>query len=371
MCSKIAEATLNVPALRFGLSASQDPPEGIRLDSAFALQCAGQAFCLDVRSNAFKVRGVAAFAAAGKQLNNVQVVCTSILEAAQASCLLGYCSTVTALSLSGDHMPAVLPRTVTKLTAKFSPPAACGCDTTQPDALIHHAAFLPQLRRLELLFSRISQPSAVLLQACIRLPSLQSLRISTIWLSAPEIDLKWVQHQPCSRLELVVGADTADIAKHAVIVKQLIHMAPSSHSAIKLSLDMKVPFTLELQALWSGLRVMRFDLYLTADTWAPLQMLPRCSELHLGCSGDDYSAQISWQALSSRAARILVNMNGELHVTGAGSSAPDNLDQPWQLGVICASSICGLPASQPAKHCRYLLQNAAARAAGWDEWFMM
>ena len=94
-------------------------------------------------------------------------------------------------------------------------------------------------------------------------------------------------------------------------------------------------------------------------------MLPRCSELHWDHLSDmPGPAYASWQALTSRAARIKVAVHRELHVVGAGSSAPENLVQPWQLE-IHASAVHGLPASQPAEGCIYFLQNAAARAAGW------
>ena len=362
VCSKFRQSTLLVPALRLGLSPSAPPPSGIQLDSALALRYAGQMCSLSIRHDMFGVQGLAAFVATAKQVTWINCMCTSILEAAQAGFLLGQCSAITALSLSGDHMPAALPSTVTELYASFSAPS----NTTQPDALIYYAALLPQLRKLELRLSSEGQAAAVSLQAPVQLPFLQCLDISGIRLSAPQIDLKWVQQQPCGKLDLDIIADTSDTGKHAAAVNHFSHMTLSC-----LYLDMKVTFTPELQALWSSLKIGHLTLIMWDAALAPLQMLPRYSELYYEFWPPDKSpVYISWQALASRAANILSSTDGELHVMGAGKSAPDHLHQPWQLGVY-ASAVYGVPASQPAVGCKYHLQNDAARAAGWTpdrEW---
>ena len=320
VCSKFAEAAMLVPALRYGFRSFDDPPKGIQLGSACALQCAGQVRVFHISSTVLRLPGLAAFLAAAKQVTRVEVVCTSMLEAVQADFMLGQCSAITALSLRGSYMPAVLPSTVTELEACFSGPAKDICSISQPDALIYHAALLPQLRRFTLGLSPVSRTAAALtvLQFPVQLPLLQSLDIYAIHLSAPSVDLKWVQQQPCSELILHIAADTPDVAKHAAIVKQLSHLTLSS-----ISLDMDIPFTPELQALWSGVEVGCLALETTAVTLEPLQMLPRCSELRWDhCPDALCPAYASWHALTSRAARILVTLNGQLHVEGAGSSAP-------------------------------------------------
>ena len=53
-----------------------------------------------------------------------------------------------------------------------------------------------------------------------------------------------------------------------------------------------------------------------------------------------------------------------LHVLGASLSSLSFLKEPWQLSVRTAKSVHGLPPSQTTMGA-YLLQNAAARAAGW------
>ena len=363
VCSKFRQATLLVPALRLGLTSSIDPPRDLRLDSAFALQWARRVCSLDIRPKVLRLQGLTRFVAAAEHVTEVNLMCTSMPEAAQAGLLLAQCSTVTVLSLSGTYMPAVLPSSVKELKASFSPPG----NSTQPDELICYAALLPQLSKLELQLSTTVPPAVVSLQAPVQLPVLQSLVISKILLSSPSIDLKWVQQQPCNGLGLDILANTSDVARHAAVIEQLSQM-----TLHRLWLDMKVPFTSELQALWGGLETVYLELVLWVPTSDPLQILPRCSELHWGYdSQDEGPAYVSWAALTSRAARIVLHTDGELHVVGAGRSAPYHLHEPWQLEVANASAVYGLPASQPAGDCKYFLQNAAARAAGWTydmEW---
>ena len=220
VCSKFRKATLLVPALRLDLSSTSNPPQDLRLDSAFALQWARRLCSLDIWPKVLRLQGLTRFVAAAEHMTEVDIECTSMPEAAQAGFLLAQCSAVTVLSLSGAYMPAVLPSTVTELTASFSPPG----NTTQPDALIYYAALLPQLRKLELHLSSKGQPKAVSLQAAVQLPPLQTFSIFGIRLSAADVDLQWVQQQPCSNLELDIVADTSDVAKHAAIVEQLSQM---------------------------------------------------------------------------------------------------------------------------------------------------
>ena len=81
---------------------------------------------------------------------------------------------------------------------------------------------------------------------------------------------------------------------------------------------------------------------------------------------------ISWQALTRHAAKMVI-LSIKVHVVGAASSSvPDQLHQPWQLQIHCDQHVpYGLPASldlNPTADCECLLQNAAARAAGWTIW---
>ena len=306
-----------MPALRWGLDAYLDPLQGVQLDSAFALQCARQVHTLRIRYKVFRLPGLATFVAAAKQVTTVTIVCNSALEAAQADFLLKLCSAVTVLSLSGNYMPALLPASVTELSAGFSNPAECECSTSQLDAVLYHAALLPQLRTLDLHLCTTGQPAAVSLQPPIQLSFLQSLTIYTIRMSAPMIDLNWVQQQACSKVDLQIEADTPDITKHAAVLEQLSRLPPVS---LSLEINMDVPFTSELQTLRSRLEVTYLRLGMFAATLAPLQMLPCCSVL---CweyippeSGPVY---VTWQALTRQPAKISMDVVGELHVLGAGS----------------------------------------------------
>ena len=75
---------------------------------------------------------------------------------------------------------------------------------------------------------------------------------------------------------------------------------------------------------------------------------------------------MTWAALISHAANIKIVMlpGMELSVLAAGIEVPEDLQQPWQLVVMGADRVHGLPPSQ-LMNGPYLLQNAAARAAGW------
>lgn len=362
MCSKIAEAAVLVPALVRGLSSYCDPPQGLRLDTVFALRCAAQVRLFKVSRTIFDLQGLAAFLAAAKQLTDVRMTCTSMLQAAQAGFLLGQCSAVRVLTLSGACMPAGLPTTVTELTANFSSPADCGCTAAQPAALIYHAALLPNLATLRLRLPHGKSRSSFPLQSPIQLHYLETLEIGVIRVSEPEVDLSWVQRQPCRSLTLRIEVDTSDVAKHAAIVKQLHRLVLSN-----LTMEVLVPSLPELQALWHGLTVDKVELETAAAALEPLQMVPQCSELVWQYFSEGVTPlHLSWQNLTSRAARIqLYMMDGELHVAGASSRAPHHLGQPWQLEIYSAGAVHGLPASQPDKRCKYFLQNAAARAAGW------
>ena len=365
MCAKFAEAARLVPALRNGLHPLVDPPQGVQLDSAFALLCAGHMCSCKINPKILQLQGMGAFVAVARQLTKVNVVCSTLLEAAQAGYVLEQCSAVTELYLSGNCMPAILPSTVTDLTARFSPPGVSECDTTQPDALIYHAALLPNLAKLRLWLpgskSHVPRPFDHRLQ--LRL--LQSLNVQQIRLSGPYLDFSWVRKQPTCSLELGIVADNSNIATHAAVVQQLSQLLVST-----LTLETKVQFTSELQALWGGLKVNTFSLDMRAATLEPLRMLPQCSRLIWTHFPDDVSspAYVSWQAFTSRAIKIRLFMEGELHVMGASSSAADHLAQPWQLQIDHVSEHHGLPPSQPTTDCRYFLQNAAARAAGWTYW---
>ena len=73
---------------------------------------------------------------------------------------------------------------------------------------------------------------------------------------------------------------------------------------------------------------------------------------------------ISWSAPTNQAARIALFISrASLHVLGAGAVGPDHLEHPWQLRVHLAQEVHGLPACQSTHG--YLVQDAAARAAGW------
>ena len=359
-----------MPSLQRGLFPMPDPPQGAQLGSAFALRCARRIQTVRINGKVFGLQGLAAHVAAAKQATRVTVEATSTLEAAQAGFLLAQCCSATQVSLRGSFMPAVLPPNTTALNVTFEHPADCAGDPLQHSALICHAALLPQLRELELRLCSSGRPAAVLLSSPIQLHCLRTLEVGPIRVSAATVDLSWLQHQPCARLKIAIKADTRDAAKHAAVVGQLSKLVLGA-----LSLDMRVRFTSELQDLWSRLKVDRFwlDMGVRTSRQLPLQSLPRCSEFFLTQMSVKGPVYISWQALTRHPAKMVICLLWKVYVLGAGSSSvPDLLHQPWQLQIHCAPHVPhGLPASlklNPTATCEGLLQNAAARAAGWTTW---
>lgn len=308
-----------------------------------------------------KLQGLASFVAAAKHMTKVTTFCESQVQAAQAGFLLGQCDSIAVLSLHGSCIPAVLPSTVTELTASFYAPGHCEGKATQPDAFIYHAALLPRLNKLSLVLANDYSKRPHPLHFPVQLRSLQSLKIRKIFLSSPHLDFSWVHRQPTDNLKLELFVDTSDVAIHDSIVQQLSQLALNA-----LRLVVLVPFTSELQAIWSSLKVDKLTLESLDNASDTLHMLPHCSEMVWRYYPPVSSpAYISWQALISHPARIYLEVEGELHVVGTEGSAPDHLGQPWQLQVVCESALHGLPTSQPTLEGQYLLQNAAARAAGW------
>ena len=213
----------------------------------------------------------------------------------------------------------------------------------------------------------------VTLQGDILLPRLEGLSFTFSWHNQTNLILSWLKRQPCKRLKLTVTLAIAKLPRD----RQLMELLRELHLS-KLSLIAGRQFLVELQQLWSSLSLHDMDVNFTggfSQSFRPLQALPHSRGKAAIRFSVTESGQIdvSWSALASHA-NVVLEMDvsehlagsSELHILGATLTAPEHLQQPWQLTVRQASSVHGLPASQPTSS-SYFLQNAAAKAHGWVE----
>ena len=80
---------------------------------------------------------------------------------------------------------------------------------------------------------------------------------------------------------------------------------------------------------------------------------------------------ICWEALAQKPACIRLNTDdAALHITGCpafGEVPFADQAQPWQLAVSGKGLVTSFPTSQACSKASYLLQNKAAKLAGWTE----
>ena len=374
VCTKFGQAATLVPSLQQGVSALDRWPKAKpdRLDSPLLLQWAVHMGSFHLRDETYSLPGLMRLVAAAENATSLHLKCDDVQSAAQADLLMCSCRSVTRLALRGACLPSILPLTVTHLVADFETDDnnAEEWDVRQANALIYHAARLPLLKQLFLHF--LLEEEVVQLSCPIQLQCLDKLVIRM-----PMVDndlcLAWAVQQPCTSLEFHLALDTPGQARHAAMVALLSQVQLSS-----LMLRLALPET--LLGVWGQLKTRR--LHILVDSYdgfsrpgTALQTLPHCELLldtTLAFNNDPRPRTfwVAWGALTSPAALILVILgpSHRLCVAGAGKkhSAPEQLQQPWQLVVCGGRRVKGLPASQPTQH-TYCLQNAAAQPAGGDD----
>ena len=280
------------------------------------------------------------------------------------------------LTFWGAAKPSIIPLMLSDLSAEFTRRSeAVPWDRSQVDSFIFCLARLPLLRTLTLSFCSKNGDAWMELErvACpIQLHKLQALYVGVNIDSHTRLDLEWLQRQPCSLLEVGANVFTSSLNHHSALLLQLGRL-PLSH----LYLTVMAAWAQPAQKLWASLAVKALRLHVRsfeafAHPSTALAALSRCS----GCtfifapaSPAHSRLYIEWAALTRHGMDIAIDLLGssKLHVLGAGSHAPDHLQQPWQLLVKRARSVHGLPPSQSSGGPHYFLQNAAARAAGWAE----
>ena len=191
------------------------------------------------------------------------------------------------------------------------------------------------------------------------LPKLKKLSLKLELHEDTLSSLTWLSRQPCNCLCLTVDACTPVLTAHQALTYQLqqLHIA-------RLKLRMKVPLCLDVQTSWSRVRVSSscsLDFGMRDGHFGLLQALP-CSPFITLSSSFNSAASVSWEALTSQAARFSLWFDKRLTIL-AGWHVPYKVEGlPWQLAL-------HLIKRAPSKRWKFkdnegLLQNPAAIAAG-------
>ena len=156
--------------------------QACRLGSRLILQWAGRFTGLDLFSQICEVPGARQLAAAAPSVTYVAVHCRSMLQAAQADCLLTRLSSVKHLLLHGDFYPSMLPLPVRELEVRpcyghdrYAPVA---WSEDQADSILYKAERLPLLRVLRLYFPDLGPKPAPCRVTCpMHFGSLEQLHV--------------------------------------------------------------------------------------------------------------------------------------------------------------------------------------------------
>ena len=236
--------------------------QACRLDSRLILQWAGHCTGLDLFSQLCEMPGARQLVVAAPNMTYVAVHCRSMLQAAQAGCLLTRLSSVQYLLLHGEFYPSMLPLSVGELEVRpcygherYAPVAWFG---DQADGIVYKAERLPLLRVLRLYFPDLGpKPATCSLTCPMHFGSLEQLHLE-LSLAGHTLDLSWVRLQTHLKgLHLQIRIYTKDPVHHQHCVQQL-----SGLQVTTLELFLSTPFPAPLQLLWSSLDISRLQLSL-------------------------------------------------------------------------------------------------------------
>ena len=215
----------------------------------------------------------------------------------------------------------------------------------------------------------------------VLLPKIAELRVySYKWVNVEALQLDWLLHQPYGQLHLDMGlsatvprilvSDVLQEHRRTVCMLQQLHIT-------SLRLRQKNVFPAAAQSIWAQLRIAeRLHLYLSDWADGEVHALPCCHDTSIerlvpfprnlpqNFGSAPPPLQVSWSAIGLQPGRVHICMLGlqRRQIVGFTSLISSG---PWQLVVHSAAGVEGLPACRP--FCEpYLLQNAAADAAGWD-----
>ena len=371
-------------SLRLGLLLGWAPPPNLasRLLISWAEHFTTLEFYL---GTADTIPGLYDFLAAANRVREVRIdLGADLISAAKADHILSKLH-ISELSVWGYWMPSLFPQTLQKLSIlighHFSDPGhdEPSFQESQADSVLYRIERLPKLHTLRIKFN---PEYAIRLSCPVQLHSLRSLHLRfAVEDEDPatlDYDLSWVHRQPAiTDLSVEIFLASQHLGQHAAIVQQLMGLKIST-----LLLDLRGPFISECQTLWAGLpsvHTLQLGLFDASAFGTPtdaVAMLPgSCARVSIEPRlHGQMPLYVTWEALTRHAANIRIvtaspfsEDAGILHLYLLGEcdlARIRSFRRPWQLSIGSTAVVHGLPVEQPAGSA-YLLQNAAARAAGW------
>ena len=318
---------------------------GINLGSRLLQSWAQHIPALVLQQGVSHMMGIRSFLTAATRLRAVQLGCFDLLEAAEADRMLRICTRLTELRLTGSHMPHFYPPGLTRLSAEFDgrdEPEEMLWDPLVPSCLLCDVADQTAVEDMVLDI----HTACVQLRCPLQLPRLQvDLRFQLEHES--ELDLSWLQQQPCSKLIIQVHVGTDEPAQHALLVDQLRQL-PNIHE-LMLNISEGLSLGVETQCLYQQLTISQeFHLWGDSEAFAStsqaLRCLPSSPLIRISFTDrkDGPPVFIDWAAVVNQAGRVCVSLDGRTLKMVGGRAISANLAKPWQLSIHKARSVCGL-----------------------------
>ena len=345
-----------------------------RMDSKLLLEWALHSMVrLHLPTAACTFSGMAEFLETSQCLTRLELECdVDMLDVAHADLIVSSCCSIKTLICLGSFVPHHIPATLTALDVDMRYWSdICrlreGCPKGQEAALLFRLARAPGIERLWIRLGWNPQLPAL---PCLRLHRLRDVKLQFSVMDGP-LDLKWLQGQPIDVLHLSIDIAVGTLKAHRKLVQQLKGL-----TIHRLDVDVHADVELEAQALWGGI-VVQEELRIKFYNGRTLVAVPQCKWRQVGICDRAASAKpfkIHWPALSSCPGWVRLDVetslgDGDLtvEVVGCPGSAP-GFSEPWQLNCWTSGrSYVGLSAPSMRRGAHMLLQNLAARSAGWQK----
>ena len=158
-----------------------------------------------------------------------------------------------------------------------------------------------------------------------------------------ELDLSWLRQQPCSSLTIQVYVGTDEPTVQHMLVDELRQLPVDVlivdfADGLSLSSDIQILYQ---QLSISTEYTLRVGSEAFGNASQALQALPHSPKIRITFDGEASRPRyVSWSAVSSQAAKVMINMRGQtLHMVGHHHA---DYDAPWQLFIEQAEQVCGL-----------------------------